>query len=130
MRLMRYARTEPSLEDILQRTKTKRYAMSRLRRMVLCAYLGLTTGDSAGVPPCTRVLAMNDTGRLLLRRLREVSEIPVLTKPAAGRELTGRAAHILTLEERACALWGLAAPMKQRGDIFYTKSPVRCEKEE
>jgi predicted nucleotidyltransferase len=47
-RLMRFARTQPTLGKVLASAKTKRYALSRLRRMALTAALGIEAGTRAG----------------------------------------------------------------------------------
>ena len=44
-RLYDASRAAASLPELLAAAKTKRYAMARLRRMVLWAYLGLTPAD-------------------------------------------------------------------------------------
>ena len=66
-KLMKNARSCASVEEILAATKSKRYTLSRLRRMLLCAVLGLTEDDLAKKAPYVRVLAFNDRGRALLR---------------------------------------------------------------
>ena len=66
-RLMHASREEGCLEDILTRAKTKRYTRSRLDRMVLCAFLGLTQEDLAAPAPYARILAFDDVGRSLLK---------------------------------------------------------------
>lgn len=70
-KLMHNARVLPTLEDILNATKSKRYTRSRLDRMVMCAFLGITEKDIASPAPYVRVLAFNDTGRTILRSARE-----------------------------------------------------------
>lgn len=67
-KLMRESRRGRTLEDILAGAKSKRYTRSRLDRMVMCAFLGLTQEDMRIDAPYIRVLACNDRGRVLLRR--------------------------------------------------------------
>jgi predicted nucleotidyltransferase len=43
---MRFCRTMPTVASILESARTKRYALSRLRRMLLCAALGVTADDT------------------------------------------------------------------------------------
>ncbi|MCL2201559.1 MAG: nucleotidyltransferase family protein, partial [Oscillospiraceae bacterium] len=61
-RFAKFAAAEPTVEQVQEKIKTKRYAMSRIRRMIMCACLGITEQDSAAPPPYIRVLAMNETG--------------------------------------------------------------------
>ena len=69
-RLMRFARTEATVDAVIDGTKSKRYARSRIQRMVLCAFLGLTKPLMDAEPPYVRILAFNDRGRALLREAR------------------------------------------------------------
>ena len=107
-RLLRYAATEPSVARILQKAKTRRYAMSRLRRIVMCACLGITTAYTSGPPPYIRVLAMNNTGRKLLSEARDKAHLPVITKPASVLKLSESAASLFAKESEATDFYVLA----------------------
>ncbi|MGI6028761.1 MAG: nucleotidyltransferase family protein [Candidatus Heteroscillospira sp.] len=102
--------TEPTLEDVLNSVKTRRYTMARLRRILLCAALGVERDMNSGVPPYARVLAANADGLRLLAEIRDTSGIPIVTKPAHGLRLEGRAGECFRLTARARALWSLARP--------------------
>ena len=65
-KLMRAARQEATLEEILTAVKSKRYTRSRLDRMVMCAFLGITREMLEQPAPYARVLAFNDAGRQIL----------------------------------------------------------------
>ncbi len=65
-KLMHASRKESTLEDILAAVKSKRYTRSRLDRMVLCAFLGITEEMLSAPVPYVRVLAFNDRGRQIL----------------------------------------------------------------
>ena len=67
-RLREASRWELSPEYIASAAKSKRYALSRLRRMVLSAALDVEKGMADGTPPYIRVLAMDEKGKELLRR--------------------------------------------------------------
>ncbi len=66
-KLMKACRAWGSTEEILSAVKSKRYALSRVRRMLLCAVLGLTATDLKKQPPYVRVLGFDRKGRALLR---------------------------------------------------------------
>lgn len=70
-KLMHASREQTTLEDIITATKSKRYTRTRIDRMILCAFLGLTAEDIACPAPYCRVLAFNDTGRSILKNARE-----------------------------------------------------------
>ncbi len=82
--LFKAVHSEATLCDILAAAKSRRYPMSRLRRMLLCAALGVRKAD--GLPPYLRVLAADERGRALLHDMRETASLPIITKPAAARE--------------------------------------------
>lgn len=65
-KLMRNARLGSTLEEIATATKSKRYTRSRIDRMLMCAFLGITAKDLSSPAPYCRVLAFNPTGRSLL----------------------------------------------------------------
>ncbi|MBQ9843881.1 MAG: nucleotidyltransferase family protein [Oscillospiraceae bacterium] len=75
-KFMHAARKEPTVEDILTAAKSKRYTRSRLDRMLMCAFLGITREDLETPPPYTRVLALNDRGRTILKKARQTGHFP------------------------------------------------------
>ena len=68
-----------NLDDIIKNTKTKSVTESRIRRLVLCAALGVQKDMNNGIPPYFRVLYANSTGTELLKK---ESTIPILIKPS------------------------------------------------
>ena len=60
------SRREATLEDILTAVKSKRYTRTRLDRMTMCAYLGITSDILNSPVPYVRVLAFNEKGRAIL----------------------------------------------------------------
>ena len=104
-KLMHACRREATLEDILTAAKSKRYTRTRLDRMVMCAFLGITKEALEAEIPYTRVLAFNDRGRAILKEAKKT-----------GLYLNaGEHAHhpYWELEQRAGNLYGL----------FCTKGP-------
>lgn len=75
-KLMHASRECGTLEEILLATKSKRYARTRLDRMVMCAYLGITKEILAAPPPYTRVLALGPDGIAVLKKARETGLFP------------------------------------------------------
>lgn len=80
-KLMHNAHSYTTLEEVLQATKSKRYTRTRLDRMVLCAFLGIT-GEMLETPiPYTRALACNETGRKILKLARQTGDFPNIGEP-------------------------------------------------
>lgn len=69
-KVMHACREKATLEDILTAAKSKRYTRTRLDRMVMCAFLGLTARALSTPAPYVRVLAFNDRGREILKAAR------------------------------------------------------------
>jgi hypothetical protein len=72
---MRECRQRNSLEDILTAVKSKRYTRSRLDRMVMCAFLGLTAEDLSSPAPYCRVLAFTQRGQQVLHLAKDRTPI-------------------------------------------------------
>lgn len=70
-KFMHESRRESTLSAITAATKSKRYTATRIDRMVMCAFLGITAQDLASHAPYVRALALNDRGRTVLKQARE-----------------------------------------------------------
>lgn len=66
-KLMKASRAKASLPGIIEEVKSKRYTRSRIDRMILCAFLGISQEMLEAPVPYARVLAFNRRGRALLR---------------------------------------------------------------
>jgi len=119
-KFMHACRSCATLEEIIAATKSKRYTRTRIDRMVMCAFLGITRDMLAAPAPYARVLAFNDTGREVLKKARQVGAFPHV-----GEAMDD---PYWLLEQRCSNLYGLFAlqdipcagqEAKQR--VFYTK---------
>ena len=70
-KFMHASRREATLEDILTAVKSKRYTRTRLDRMMMCAYLGITAEMLSAPAPYVRVLAFNEKGRAILSAVKK-----------------------------------------------------------
>lgn len=70
-KFMRECRQRNTLEEILTAVKSKRYTRTRLDRMAMCAFLGLTAEDLAAPALYARVLGFNGRGREVLHLARD-----------------------------------------------------------
>ena len=103
---MKAARSLPDLAAIEQAVKSKRYPMTRIRRLLLCAYLGITESDLKRPIPYVRILAASDRGRDLIRQAKKLGQLPLVNP---GQTPEDR--DYFTLETRAADLFTLfAAP--------------------
>jgi len=125
-RFKRFASECTSIDSILKMVKTKRYAMSRLRRMLICAALGINAEDTRNPPPYMRVLAVNGKGMELLKSANKKNALPVITKPASVRKLSAAALRLFNLEAAATDLYALAYTKEEEriGGREWRQSPV------
>lgn len=65
-KFMHACRKEACLEAIIAATKSKRYTRTRIDRMIMCAFLGITMEMLQKSIPYVRVLAFRDNGRQIL----------------------------------------------------------------
>ncbi len=105
-RLMQSA-SEKTLDGLLERLKTKRYTMARLKRILLNLTIGITKDDLKILPPYARVLAFNERGREILSRCKE-SRIPVSTSLSRLSASGYEAERFAFLEGRASDVYGLS----------------------
>lgn len=125
-RFYKAVRSEATVEGILSAVKTKRYPLSRLRRMVIGGALGLREGMAAEAVPYGRILASTERGRALLRDIGEKSAVPIINKPATARELDDPARKIfeLTADARDLYVLGYEAAAERKAGSDWRTSPV------
>ncbi len=70
-KFMHACRQEATLSAITAATKSKRYTATRIDRMLMCAFLGITKDDLASPAPYVRALAFNDAGRSVLKQVKQ-----------------------------------------------------------
>ena len=98
-KLMHAVRKEATLADIIAATKSKRYTRTRIDRMILCAFLGITEEMLRKKAPYVRVLALNDKGREVLKKARLTGLFPNIGETQEH--------PYQTLEDRCDSLYGL-----------------------
>ncbi len=95
-RLRKAVRSAASLNELYEAVKSKRFTHARVRRAVLCAFLGIQE-QSPAPPP--RLLAIGARGEELLSKIK----CPMISRPAAHRQA-------LELESRITDQLCLAMP--------------------
>ena len=112
-KLMRACREQTDLSAIIAATKSKRYTRTRIDRMVMCAFLGISREMLETPAPWCRVLGLNDTGRTVLNKARETGNFPNI-----GEKLDH---PYQELERRADSLYGLFSQTPEPPDTADTR---------
>lgn len=79
-RIKKYIYGVNSLEELIAKTKTKRYTYNKLNRMFTHILCGFTKEDNINKEPeYIRILGFNKKGQAYLREAKKVSNIPIIT---------------------------------------------------
>ena len=89
-RIVCAVKSAKSLEELYDLIKTKRYTHSRIRRIILRAFLSIDC-DMQKSPQYLRVLAFNNKGKEMLSQIKKSGTLPIITKyseaKAHGKEV-------------------------------------------
>lgn len=113
-RLYRAIRESTSLQEVMEKTKSKRYTLARIRRILWNIFLEIPAQFHRLPPPYLRVLGMNDAGREILRAAKQTAALPVILKAKDTRRLTPGQKAFYTLEAQSTDLYTLALPAPQK----------------
>ena len=121
-RIYKAVRVSDSLAELYALIKTKRYTMSRIRRIVLSEFIGIRKADTNSKPVYVHILGMNSKGREILSAAKCSLPLDTSLKTLSsnGRK-ERRAAH---LEETAGDLYALAFEKRRVCGLDYTSKPV------
>lgn len=104
-RIYECARSSNSLVELYENLKTKRYTLSRLRRIVISALLGITKENCTDDVQYVRVLGMNTTGTTLLKSCK----LPLLCNfPQDYNALSDTAKKMFDIDLNANSVYSLA----------------------
>ena len=116
----------PTLTDLTDRIKTKRYSHAKLRRALCAAALGIPAGLPEADAPYLRVLAFGEKGRELLRGLKETARLPLCQR---GKECEKASPAFFELERLATDLCsGWQNPPRPAGED-YRRGAIYMENE-
>lgn len=118
-RIYNSVRSAITLDGLYESAKSKRYTLSRIRRIVLSAFLGLTAEDVSSPLPYIRVLGLNEKGRLLLKEANKKAFLPIIMRPAEAKKLGGAALRVSELEAAAADMWNMAVSSPKEGFSEY-----------
>ena len=102
------ARTASTVQQMMEQIKTKRYTMSRIRRIFLNSLLGITKDDLTTPPVYARILAINERGTDILSVAKGKSRIPLSTSLARLSEINAVTKRTAELESLSTDIYNLA----------------------
>lgn len=121
-RLYKAIRKGNSLSGIYFMTKTKRYTLARIRRAVLCGFLGIDKEISRERCAYIRVLGMNARGKEILSAAN--CTLPIDTSLKALSKTSPEARRQAEFEARLTDIYGLAFAEPPVCGVDYTSKPI------
>ncbi len=118
-------RKASSLTELEESIKTKRYPLTRIRRLIWSAFLGITNELTEKTPPYIRVLAANERGKEILSAAKPT--VPLLYRASQVAKLDENCQRLWELETRATDLHALACPTPRPCGTDHTTGLIRSE---
>ena len=119
-RIFAAVKNAATVEELLDRIKTKRYTRARLRRILMAAWLGLTADLGRGAPPYLRILGMNDRGAQILALARKSRRLPLSHSLAELERKGGLCGRVARLEALSTDLYHTITPQVLPCGLDYT----------
>lgn len=121
-RLIQSAMECDSIASLAEAVKTKRYTLSKIRRIIMNTLLDFTADIYKPQPDYIRILGMNNTGMAVLKQAKEHCIVPIITKTADYKKNSRQ----LALDVRATDISALCCPDKTKrvGGLDFKTSPV------
>lgn len=120
-------RKATSLNELEEAIKTKRYPLTRIRRLIWSAFLGITAEDVTCGPSYIRVLAANERGKEILSAAKP--KLPLLYRASQVSKLNNAAQRAWDLETAATDLHALACPVPAPCGTDHTTGLIRGDDE-
>lgn len=95
-----------NLDKLLETAKSKRYTMARIKRIILCACLGITEEIQSKTPPYLRILGATKKGLEVLNRAKLTASLPVISRSSDFNGLDKFAERIFELECNSTDFYG------------------------
>jgi len=122
-RFISCAKTCFGAEALSDSVKTKRYTKTRIDRIIINALLGITDRDTELAPQYARVLAFNDRGTEILKKMNDTSSVPIITKVANAASENADFCRMLEKDILATDIYAQLTVDKRSG-LDFTTSPV------
>lgn len=119
-RIIKAAKNSKDIESLCEQIKTKRYTLSRIRRILMYALLDFPTYSEITAPRYIRVLGANEGGLALLGK--RSASLPVITSLAKAKSLGAEAEKLCSLEEKCATAYDLTyRTLRQKVSDFSSK---------
>lgn len=118
-----------SISTLTKLASTKKYTTARIKRAIWYSFFGVTSSDVRTKPHYTQVLAMDQVGQALLKKIKKTTTFPIITKPSSTVGLDEIALRQKQLSDRADFLFELSKPIPSPAEKVFKATPF-VKKEE
>lgn len=94
------ANSSHNIEELFENIKTKRYTMSRIRRIILSILLDIKREEVYSKIPYIKVIGFNEKGKDILRKMKETSLLPVIMRRSDIKKLNDKS--VTNYYEKEC----------------------------
>lgn len=128
-RFAKFMRTSPNLSSLIQQVKSRRYAETRVKRMLFQGLIGLTKSRMDQILKekllYGRILAFNDRGRELIKMIRKSdgASIPLITNINKEMGDLNQLLPLLELDMLASDVYNLAAGLDRYVQSDFVQRP-------
>lgn len=122
-RLVKAAKESVSLNELIEKLSGKSYTNAKIRRCILHGMTGVYTDMLKTIPRYTQVLACNEQGRKLVRRIQKEGRIEIFTKPSHYKRAEDGARKQAEFNLAAESLLTLMCEKTKSADEFLKKKP-------
>lgn len=121
-RIIKSAMETDNFSSLTEKIKSKRYTMSKIRRIVIASLLDFTKDIYKPAPEYIRVLGMNRRGMEILKKAKKSCAVPIITKAADFKEHSPQ----FELDVRAADIAMMCSPnpSERLGGMDFKTSPV------
>lgn len=113
-----YAKIASSYYEFLESVKSKRYTMARIKRICMCALLGIKAEYQKTPPKYIHVLGVRKESKSLLSHLSNNASLPVIIKGTDSEQLSDEAKRMFDLDVSASNTYALVAKTQRLSDYF------------
>ncbi len=99
-RILAAAMEAQSVDELIEKVKTKRYTHSRIRRILLSAYLGIKNEDREQGPRYISILAHNEAGQKVIAAAKKTATLPLVRNTAQVNKLKDEQIKTLWEQQR------------------------------
>ena len=126
-RLYNAIKTSVTTDELYEKVKSKRYTMSRVRRLVLSAFLEFDNSFFLNPLPYIRVLGMNKKGEEYIKSTLSLSPVPVILRTSDIKKLSEDGKKVFNAESRATDVFALSLRNPMECGLEYTAKIIKTE---